>query len=100
MRHRRDHELHGGPLSQRPEHGPKRAQVHGMLQVPALTRAQARGDDRGAPRRRARDALPQAPFQARPHRLWNRRRHRQVKATPVPTLRHHQEHLRLLPRGT
>ena len=26
--------------------------------------------------------------------------HRQVEATPVPTLRHHQEHLRLLPRGT
>lgn len=99
-RHRGDREFHGGALPQRPERGPERAQVRGVPQVPALTRAEARGDDRGAPRRRARDAPPQAPRQARPHRLRNRRRRGHVEAAPVPAHRHHRQHLRLLPRGT
>lgn len=96
--HRRDRELHGGPLAQGPERGPQCAQVLRVPQVRPLARPEARGDDRRASRLGPRVPAPQAPGQAGPDSLGNRRRGSHVEAPSVPPHCHHREHLRVLPR--
>jgi len=96
--HRRDRELHGGPLAQGPERGPQRAQVRSVPQVRPLARPEARGDDRRATRLGPRVPAPQAPGQTGPYRLGDCCRGRNVEAPSVPPHRHHREYLRVLPR--